>query len=192
MEKPLLYSNKDYTSDVEEDITKIQPFLPDLIEKTIEYKQNNTDILKSNILARRMGIIAPLEHHQKLEGNEFVNQTYKSAINSQTQLIPDSRKFLYFPFWTRVDNVNIDLQLKWTILYNKIFIQCNFKDMIFPFIIIFDNEKFPKSRYIIMKPEKLIFLGYFQIYFKTKNNIQKKFFYDVFYNFIYIINIFWV
>ena len=39
MEKPLLYSNKDYTSNVEEDITKIQPFLPDLIEKTIEYKK---------------------------------------------------------------------------------------------------------------------------------------------------------
>ena len=180
MEKPLLYSNKDYTSDVEEDITKIQPFLPDLIEKTIEYKQNNTDELKSNILARRMGVIAPLEHHRNLENNEYVNQTYKSAVNLMTQTIPDSRKFLYFPFWTKVDRDSSKLQ--WTILYNKIFIQCNFKDMIFPFIIISDNEKYPKSRYIIMEPEKLIFLGYFQMYFRTKNNSKILYTYYIFYH----------
>jgi hypothetical protein len=180
MEKPLLYSNKDYTSVIEEDIRQIQPFLPDLIEKTIEYKQTPTDTIKSNVLARRMVVIAPLEHHRNEENNEFVNQTYKSVINSETQIIPDSRKFLYFPFWTKVDRDSSKLQ--WTLLYNKIFIQCNFKDMIFPFIIIFDNEKYPKSRYIIMKPEKLIFLGYFQIYFKTKNNNKILHTYYIFYH----------
>jgi len=180
MEKPLLYSNKDYTSVIEEDITQIQPFLPDLIEKTIEYKQNNTDELKSNILATRIGVIAPLEHHRNLENNEFVNQTYESAVNNIKQIIPDSRKFLYFPFWTKVDRDSSKLQ--WTILYNKIFIQCNFKDMIFPFIIISDNEKYPKSRYIIMEPEKLIFLGYFQMYFRTKNDSKILYTYYIFYH----------
>ena len=179
MEKPLLYSNKDYTSNVEEDITKIQPFLPDLIEKTIEYRTTHTDTIKSNILARRMAVIAPLKHHQDVT-TEFLNQTYISAINSMTQYIPDSRKFLYFPWWTKVDR---DIsKLQWTLLYNKIFIQCNFKDMIFPFIIIFDNKKYPKSRYIIMKSDKLIFLGYFQIYFKTKNNNKILHTYYIFYH----------
>jgi hypothetical protein len=177
MEKPLLYSNKDYTSVIEENITQIQPFLPDLIEKTIEYKQTPTDILKSNILARRITVIATSEHH-KTE-NEFKNQKYHSVLNKKEELISDSRKFLYFPFWTLCDRDSINSDLRWNLLYNKILIQCNFKDMIFPFIIIFDNKK---SRYIIMESEKLIFLGYFQMYFRTKNNSKILYTYYIFYH----------
>ena len=177
MEKPLLYSNKDYTSVIEEDITQIQPFLPDLIEKTIEYKQNNTDEIKSNILARRITVIATSEHYKTQ--NEFKNQEYTSSLNQEIELISDSRKFLYFPFWTLCDRASINSDLRWNLLYNKILIQCNFKDMIFPFIIIFNNKK---SRYIIMESEKLIFLGHFQMYFRTKNDSKILYTYYIFYH----------
>ena len=178
IDRPLLYSNKDYTSDVEEDITKIQPFLPDLIEKTIEYRTTHTDTIKSNILARRMVVIATSNHH-KTE-NEFKNQKYTSLITRETELISNSKQFLYFPFWTISDRHVINSQLRWNLLYNKIIIQCNeFKDMIFPFVIIFDNSI---SRYKITEPEKIIFLGYFQIYFKTKNNNKILHTYYIFYH----------
>ena len=178
MDRPLLYSNKDYTSDVEEDITKIQPFLPDLIEKTIEYRTTHTDTIKSNILARRIFVIATSNHH-KTE-NDFKNQEYKSLITGETELISNSKQFLYFPFWTISDRHVINSQLRWNLLYNKIIIQCNeFKDMIFPFVIIFDNSI---SRYKITEPEKIIFLGYFQIYFKTKNNNKILHTYYIFYH----------
>jgi hypothetical protein len=178
IDRPLLYSNKDYTSAIEDDITQIQPFLPDLIEKTIEYKTTPTDTIKSNILARRIFVIATSNHH-KTE-NEFKNQEYISLITGETELISNSKQFLYFPFWTISDRHVINSQLRWNLLYNKIIIQCNeFKDMIFPFVIIFDNSI---SRYKITEPEKIIFLGYFQIYFKTKNNNKILHTYYIFYH----------
>lgn len=179
IDRPLLYSNKDYTSVIEEDITQIQPFLPDLIEKTIEYKTTPTDTIKSNILARRLNIISNDIYYKK-PNNYFVQYDYTSNINQDTQKISDPRKFLYSPFWTRVDRSSVEKKLQYSVIYNKIFIQCNeFKNMIFPFLIIFDNNR---SRYVIMEHDKLIFLGYFQIYFKTKNDDKILHTYYIFYH----------
>ena len=179
MEKPLLYSNKDYTSVIEEDITQIEPFLPDLIEKTIEYKKNSNDEIKSNILARRLNIISD-DIYYKEPDNYFVQYDYTSRINKERQQISDPRKFLYSPFWTRVDRSFVNKKLHYSVIYNKIFIQCNeFKDMIFPFLIIFNNIR---SRYVIMKSENLIFLGYFQMYFRTKNDSKILYTYYIFYH----------